>query len=128
MAISQLTQAMQRKKPVPSTAFIMDFVRMCFTEDLCEVDFTQSLKSMGYLQALEEKRKDEFSAAMKRLRVDSELLQRDRHSFQIRHPEIYEWISSMEVKAKKVEALYTQVYVGLRRWVRLENLPLFAHY
>ena len=105
------------KRPMPSTAFIMDFVRMCFTEDLCEVDFTQSLTAMGYLQALEEKRRKEFFAATQRLNIDLEALERDRAAFRDSNPEIYEWFCIMESKGKRIESLYTQVYVGLRRWV-----------
>jgi hypothetical protein len=105
------------RKHIPPMEFITDFVRKCFTEDLCEVDFTQSLTAMEYLRILEDQRRNEITAAIRRLSVEPRVLDRDRQNLQNNHPGISEWISSMEDKSRKVEALYTQVYVGLRRWV-----------
>ena len=34
-----------------------------------------------------------------------------------KNPKISEWVLSLQGKEKKVEALYSQVYIGLRRWV-----------
>ena len=106
-----------QKRP-PSVQYITDFVRACFTEDLCEVDFTHSLQAMELLALLDDRRKEEVAAAIKRLSTDPAGVEKDRQGLQSIYPGINDWIGSIEDKAKRIEALYTQVYVGLRRWVR----------
>ena len=98
-------------------SFITSFVRRCFTEDLCLVDFTQALTALDYLKDLETRRKRELSAALRRLNINVDAIDVERDDRAKRSPAIAEWISSMEDKERKVEALYTQVYIGLRRWV-----------
>ena len=72
---------------------------------------------MEYLKVLEERRKRELATAIGRLTIDPIHVEKDKTGLQNDHPGIYEWISMTQAKSKKVEALYTQVYVGLRRWV-----------
>ena len=98
-------------------SFITSFVRRCFTEDLCLVDFTQALTALDYLKDLENRRKRELSAALHRLGIDKETFGKEREKLNERYPGLTEWVLSMEEKEKRVEALYTQVYIGLRRWV-----------
>lgn len=115
-----------QKRP-PSIQYITDFVRACFTEDLCEVDFTHSLQAMELLTLLEDRRKEEVASAIKRLSTDPAGVERDRGGLQSHYPGISDWILSLEDKAKRIEALYTQVYVGLRRWVRKSSLSASIH-
>lgn len=98
-------------------SFIVSFVRRCFTTDLCLVDFTQALTAMDYLKDLENRRKRELALALQRLGLDKSA---DGTSCGVMstNPRISAWVARQQDKAKKVEALYTQVYVGLRRWVR----------
>ena len=103
-------------------SFITSFVRRCFTEDLCLVDFTQALTALDYLKDLETRRKRELSAVLRRLGINGESFGQERESLSSQHPEIAEWLSSMEDKERRVEALYTQVYIGLRRWVSTSRL------
>jgi hypothetical protein len=98
-------------------SFITSFVRRCFTEDLCQVDFTQALTALDYLKDLETRRKRELSQALQRLGIQGSRMDEEREELEKYHPRIGEWIASMEDKERKVEALYTQVYIGLRRWV-----------
>lgn len=98
-------------------AFITSFVRRCFTEDLCQVDFPQSLTALDYLKDLETRRKRDLTATLQRLGIDKETFNLYRDDLNKRYPGILEWIASMEDKERRVEALYTQVYIGLRRWV-----------
>ena len=100
-------------------AFITQFVRRCFTEDLCLVDFTQALTALDYLKDLENRRKRELTAALQRLGVDKSSL--DGEAITKKYRGLTEWVQSMEDKERKVEALYTQVYVGLRRWVSIPH-------
>ena len=98
-------------------SFITSFVRRSFTEDLCLVDFTQALTALDYLKDLENRRKRELSAALKRLGIEKETFRRDSDDFSKKYPGVTEWVTSMEDKERRVEALYTQLYIGLRRWV-----------
>ncbi|KAL9098747.1 MAG: hypothetical protein Q9163_005647 [Psora crenata] len=102
-------------------AFITSFVRRVFTEELCLVDFTQALTAMDYLKDLENRRKRELTMALQRLGLDKAVV--DQRAGEIsRNPRISDWVKSMQDKERKVEALYTQVYIGLRRWYPWQTL------
>ncbi|MCJ1436427.1 hypothetical protein MMC27_005806 [Xylographa pallens] len=105
-------------------SFITSFVRRCFTEDLCLVDFTQALTALDYLKDLETRRKRELSAALRRLNINVDAIDVERDDLAKRSPAIADWISSMEDKERRVEALYTQVYIGLRRWTLINEMRL----
>ena len=111
--ISQLPSQPFSLPPV----FITSFVRRCFTADLCLVDFTQALTAMDYLKDLENRRKRELTLALQRLDLDKSEDGRTSPAMS-NNPKIAEWVVSQQEKERKVEALYTQVYIGLRRWVR----------
>lgn len=100
-------------------SFITSFVRRCFTADLCLVDFTQALTALDYLKDLESRRKKELKLALQRLGVDPEAVCQTGEEIMKRYPRVAEWMTSMQDKERKVEALYTQLYIGLRRWVRV---------
>ena len=99
-------------------SFITSFVRRVFTEDLCGVDFTQALTAMDYLKVLDDRKRRELAAALRRLDMDADLLSRGREELRgIANSKLAEWLAAIDDRGKKVEALYTQVYIGLRRWV-----------
>lgn len=98
-------------------SFVTSFVRRCFTEELCLVDFTQALTAMDYLKDLETRRKRELRAALRRLGVDPKTFGTEGDDISKKYPGVATWIFGMQEKERKVEALYTQVYIGLRRWV-----------
>ena len=98
-------------------SFITSFVRKVFTEDLCLVDFTQALTAMDYLKFLDDRRKRELQAALRRLNIDHAMQEHERMELNNTYPGIWEWVARMEDKSKKAEALYTQVYINLRKWV-----------
>lgn len=104
-------------------AFITSFVRRCFTDDLCLVDFTQALTALDYLKDLENRRKRELTLVLHRLGLDKDTLEQAGDAISQRHPRIAEWLLGMKTKEKKVEAFYTQVYLGLRRWVSIREPP-----
>ena len=114
--VEQLQQSPCQPFSLPPS-FITSFVRRCFTEDLCLVDFTQALTALDYLKDLENRRKREISAAFHRLGIDKNSFGQDGAELNKRHPGIIDWVVGMEDKERRVEALYTQVYIGLRRWV-----------
>ncbi|MCJ1471367.1 hypothetical protein MMC13_000006 [Lambiella insularis] len=105
-------------------SFITSFVRRCFTEDLCLVDFTQALTAMDYLKDLETRRKRELSATLLRLGINATTTKQERDNKLNLSIAVSEWISSMEEKERRVEALYTQVYIGLRRWTLINEMRL----
>ena len=100
-------------------SFITSFVRRCFSEELCLVDFTQALTALDYLKDFENRRKRELTAVLHRLGVSREALLRQDDELHRKYPGLSEWYISMGDKERKVEALYTQVYIGLRRWVSI---------
>ncbi|MCJ1247669.1 hypothetical protein MMC30_004884 [Trapelia coarctata] len=106
-------------------SFITSFVRRCFTDDLCQVDFTQALTALDYLKDLETRRKRELAQGLQRLGVHGSKMNEEREEVEKYHPRIAEWISSMEDKERKVEALYTQAYIGLRRWTLINEMRLY---
>ena len=116
---AQLTHQISRLPSQPCSlppSFITTFLRRCFPPSLEEVDFHQALTSLDYLKDLEMRRRRELTAAVQRLG-----LQPDDHNensdLAKNYPNILQWIESMTAKAKKVESLYSHVYIGLRRWV-----------
>ncbi|KAG8529331.1 uncharacterized protein KY384_005967 [Bacidia gigantensis] len=104
-------------------AFITSFVRRCFTEDLAMVDFTQSLTALDYLKDLENRRKRELTAVLQRLGIDEDVVSERRAEISY-NSRISEWVNGMHDKERKVEALYTQVYIGLRRWTLINEMRL----
>jgi hypothetical protein len=109
-------------------SFITGFVRRTFTDDLCLVDFTQALTALDYLKVLENRRKHEIVAAIQRLGLSVHTTHAEREDWLRTHPEISNWVSGIECDERKVEALYTQVYIGLRRWVSNLNITLPLHF
>ena len=61
--------------------------------------------------------------ALQRLGLDTATVEQAGGEFS-KNAKISEWVLSMQSKEKKVEALYSQVYIGLRRWVRTLPIPL----
>lgn len=106
-------------------SFITSFVRRVFTAELCLVDFTQALTAMDYLKDLENRRKRELTLTLQRLGLDKAAVGQAGGDSG-RNAGIPDWVAGMREKERKVEALYTQVYIGLRRWVR--TLPsIYVH-
>ena len=100
-------------------AFITSFVRRCFTAELGLVDFTQALTALDYLKDLDNRRKRELALSLQRLGLEQSTAEDSRGEVGT-NPRITEWVHSMRDKERKVEALYTQVYIGLRRWVCID--------
>ena len=103
-------------------AFITSFVRKCFTADLCLVDFTQALTALDYVRALETRRNRELTMALQRLHLNQRFLEQAEGEISP-NPKISEWVLNMQDKERKVENLYTHVYIGLRRWVSTFDTP-----
>ena len=98
-------------------AFITSFVRRCFPSELVYVDFTQALTALDYLKDLENRRRKELRLALQRLGIEKNSASETGEDVMRRFPRVAEWITSVQEKERKVEAMYSQVYIGLRRWV-----------
>lgn len=86
-------------------SFLANFVRKCFTKDLQNADLDQALTALDYLKNLEDRRKRELSKVLREMGPES------------RDVRILELMSRME----KVDALYSRVLIGIRRWVSLDS-------
>jgi hypothetical protein len=118
---AQLTHQISRLPSQPCSlppSFITSFLRRCFAPQLEEVDFPQALTGLDYLRDLETRRKKEIAAALQRLGVEPNDLQ-PNSEFSRKFPGVVAWFESINIKGRKVEALYTEIYLGLRRWVCL---------
>ncbi|OAP58945.1 hypothetical protein AYL99_06242 [Fonsecaea erecta] len=104
-------------------SFITSFVRKCFPRELDQVDFPQALTAMDYLKDLEVRRRREVVAALDKLGIERDDLSH-RDKLAQKYPGVLRWVSDIEERERKVEALYTQVYIGLRRWTLINELTL----
>lgn len=98
--------------------FVTSFIRRCFPEELTLVDFPQALAAMEYLQGLEARRVREKVHALKRLGLSEDQSVEITESSSDAEKAVAEWVNTIRDGGRKVEALYTQCYVALRRWVR----------
>jgi hypothetical protein len=113
--MSHISQLPSQPCSLPPS-FVTSFVRRCFPPDLDQVDFPQALTALDYLKDLEVRRRREVVAALDRLGVDRADLG-ERAVLGRKYPGVLRWVVGIEDKERKVEALYTQVFLGLRRWV-----------
>ncbi|KAL8873393.1 MAG: hypothetical protein Q9174_001136 [Haloplaca sp. 1 TL-2023] len=121
--MNHITQLPSQPFSLPP-AFITSFVRRCFTADLCLVDFTQALTALDYLKDLETRRRREVTLALQRLGLDHQPAGDTEAVPNNNHPRVSEWTQGMGEKEKKVESLYTHVYLGLRRWTLINEMRL----
>ncbi|KAG0159493.1 hypothetical protein PDIDSM_7015 [Penicillium digitatum] len=106
-------------------SFIINFVRRCFCLELSDVDFAQALTALDYIRDLQGRWKKETDAAFNRLNVTSHDMSDPRHSEVARRfPNVLVWYKDISNKARMIDFLYTQVYVGLRRWVLVNQMML----
>ncbi|KAJ5835101.1 hypothetical protein N7447_001127 [Penicillium robsamsonii] len=123
-----LTKAVSELPTQPCSlppSFILSFVRRCFCLDLADVDFAQALTALDYLRVLQGRWKKEIYAAFIRLNVTSKDASDPQHSEVARkYPNVLNWYNDISRKAHLIECMYTQVYVGLRRWVLVNQMML----
>lgn len=105
-------------------SFITAFLRKAFAADLRFVDFPQALTGLDYLKDLETRRRREVSAALERLAISRHNIAAAEEELSARFPGVLSWFRTLEEKERKIEALYTQLYVALRRWVLINELSL----
>ncbi|KAI9041155.1 uncharacterized protein KD926_007266 [Aspergillus affinis] len=120
MLTHEISQKGSQPCSLPPT-FLITFLRRCFATELEFVDFPQALTGLDYLKDLEVRRKKEVAAALQRLEVQPADL-RANSEFRKKYPGVVVWIEEMNLKNRKMEALYTQIYIGLRRWTLINEM------
>ncbi|EAU32331.1 conserved hypothetical protein [Aspergillus terreus NIH2624] len=102
-------------------SFVTDFLRRCFTPQLEDVDFPLALTGLDYLKDLEIRRRKEVAAALERLQLERSDLE-ENSELSKTHPGVYAWIKYLDVQIRKALALYTQIYIGIRRWTLINEM------
>ena len=120
--IQHITQLPSQPASLPPS-FVTNFVRRCFSLELDQVDFPQALTALDYLKDLEVRRRREVVAALDKLGIERDDIGH-RDKLAKKYPGVVRWVVGTEEKERKVEALYTQIYVGLRRWILINELSL----
>ncbi|EAW11546.1 uncharacterized protein ACLA_092440 [Aspergillus clavatus NRRL 1] len=126
---AQLTHHISRMPSQPCSlppSFVTSFLRRCFAPLLDEVDFPQALTALDYLKDLENRRRREVAAALQRLSIHPDDL-KQKVELGKKYPGVLAWIESINAQGRKVEALYTQIYLGLRRWILINEMLLEPH-
>ncbi|EYE98149.1 uncharacterized protein EURHEDRAFT_448938 [Aspergillus ruber CBS 135680] len=127
---AQLSHQISRLPTQPCSlppSFITSFLRRCFSPVLDEVDFPQALTALDYLKDLDSRRRKEVAATLRRLGVETDTPNSQAELKETR-PATLSWIESMNVKIRRAESLYSQIYIGLRRWTLLNEMLLSEPY
>ncbi|KAF2742677.1 hypothetical protein M011DRAFT_452669 [Sporormia fimetaria CBS 119925] len=104
--------------------FVVSFVARCFHPCLALVDFPQALAALDYLRDLEKRRCVEYVEALRRLGITIENFDADVDAVSDRYPGIALWAKNMRGKNIKAESYYAILYLGLRRWIMINELSL----
>ena len=123
--LSHISQRPDQPSSLPPS-FVTNFVVKCFPRELGDVDFPHALTALDYLKDFEIRRRREVVAALDRLGIERADIGQ-RKLLGKKYPGVLRWIINIEDQEKKVEALYTQVYLGVRRWVSLPASPCHLH-
>ncbi|KAF2711481.1 hypothetical protein K504DRAFT_375066 [Pleomassaria siparia CBS 279.74] len=105
-------------------AFIISFASRCFHPCLPLVDFPQALTALDYLRDLETRRRKEVAAAYQRLSIHKDSFTADVDAVSERFPGVALWAKNIQGKSKKAELYYSQLWLGLRRWIMINELSL----
>jgi hypothetical protein len=82
------------------------------------------LTALDYLRDLENRRKKEMIAAFERVHIHPETYEQDMETMAERFPGIALWVRNVEGKNKKAQNYYAQVWLGVRRWIMINELSL----
>jgi len=102
--------------------FIINFVSRCFHPDLSIVDFSQALTALDYLRDLENRRRKEMVAAFERLHIHPDSYESDMETMAETFPGIALWVRNVEAKNRKAEVYYASLWMGIRRWIMINEL------
>ncbi|KAJ5933376.1 hypothetical protein N7454_005705 [Penicillium verhagenii] len=114
------------RSPAPSPpAFLVSFLRRVWVADLDLVDFPQALTALDYLKDLQCRWTKELLNVTQRLNITRADVEDPLQSgLALNYPGVISWLEAMKSKGRYMEALYTQIYVGLRRWTLINEMML----
>jgi len=121
--MAEISQMPTHQNSLPPS-FVTSFLRKCFAYELELVDFTQALTGLDYLKDLETRRCRAMKGALERLDINLDTVDSAEALLADRYPGVLEWYKSIDAKEHKINALYTQLYISLRRWMLLNELQL----
>lgn len=120
--VQHITQLPSQPASLPPS-FVTTFVRRCFPPELDQVDFPQALTALDYLKDLEVRRRREVIAALDKLGIERDDIG-NREKLAQKYPGVMKWVVGVEQNERTVETIYTHIYVGLRRWILINELSL----
>ncbi|KAF2863023.1 hypothetical protein K470DRAFT_207318, partial [Piedraia hortae CBS 480.64] len=109
--MTQVQQLPNQPTSLPPS-FVTSFLLRTFHPELTCVDFPQALTGLDYLRDLEMRRRHEISMVLGQL-----------HGNNVSSA-IKQWGESIAERGRKVEGLYSQLYLSLRRWIMINELYL----
>ncbi|RDI81340.1 Serine/threonine-protein kinase [Venturia inaequalis] len=123
--MSEISKLPPQQSSLPP-AFVTSFLNRCFPVQLEMVDFPQSLTALDYLRDLESRRRKEIAGSLKRIGLDESTLDSPERLEELKNwnVSVADWVESLENKERKVEALYTNLYISLRRWILINEMCL----
>ncbi|KAF2417518.1 hypothetical protein EJ08DRAFT_79769 [Tothia fuscella] len=123
--MSQISQLPSQPCSLPP-AFVTTFLNKCFPKELHLVDFPQSLTALDYLKDLESRRRKDIVYTLARLNIDKSSLGAlsGGDDLNVYSQVVADWLRSLESKERKVDSLYTHLYIALRRWILVNEMSL----
>ncbi|KAF1979630.1 hypothetical protein BU23DRAFT_101917 [Bimuria novae-zelandiae CBS 107.79] len=121
--MSHINSMPQQPSSLPPT-FIVSFVGRVFHPSLSLVDFPQALTALDYLRDLDNRWHKEMRAAFARVHIRPETVDQDIESMSERYPGIALWAKNLEGKSRKADLSYAKLWLGLRRWIMINELSL----
>ncbi|KAJ4303649.1 hypothetical protein N0V90_002550 [Kalmusia sp. IMI 367209] len=121
--MSHINSMPQQPSSLPPS-FIINFVSRIFHPSLSLVDFPQALTALDYLRDLDNRRRKEMVAAFARVNIHPETAESDIESMSERYPGIALWAKNLEGKSRKAELCYARLWLGVRRWIMINELSL----
>ncbi|KAF2807920.1 uncharacterized protein BDZ99DRAFT_391355 [Mytilinidion resinicola] len=119
--MNQISKLPSQPCSLPPT-FIVSFVSKCFPPFLGEAEFSQSLAALDYIRDLETRRHKEYAAALRRLTVLPNTVGTEADDFSERLPGVGRWVANAEAKNNKADMYYAQLWIGLRRWIMINEM------
>ncbi|KAF9732917.1 hypothetical protein PMIN06_012370 [Paraphaeosphaeria minitans] len=121
--MSHINSMPQQPSSLPPS-FIVSFASRIFHPSLSLVDFPQALSALDYLRDLDNRWRKELKAAFDRVHIHPETAGQDIETLSERYPGIALWAKNLEGKSQKAELYYAKLWLGLRRWVMINELSL----
>ena len=105
-------------------SFITSFVRGSLCADLDQVQFEQAMTALDYLKDLEKTRQKNYVDALAKLGVSDQ--DDENGDLSARYPGVAKWLREIKKMDRLALALYTQVYLRVRHWVRMTQVQSYG--